>query len=202
MTASPLISKSRLEALTDGVYAVALTLLALDLKLGALPEPAVASLGAALAALLPKALVWALSFWVGALFWLAQNRVLHQYEGLDRPAALIELVQLALITLLPFSTSVIGEHGATGIAALLYSLHLSALAALSLARVQRLRRHPSLRSPTEFDAVANDLQRRRAAALFACALMAAALAWWLPGWNMFALLGILLRRPAERIARG
>ena len=95
MTASPLISKSRLEALTDGVYAVALTLLALDLKLGALPEPAVASLGAALAALLPKALVWALSFWVGALFWLAQNRVLRQYEGLDRPAAPVRAASTA-----------------------------------------------------------------------------------------------------------
>ena len=76
MTASPPISKARLEALSDGIYAVVLTLLVLELKLPPLPEASGSALNAALLALLPKGLVWMLSFWVAALFWLAQGRVL------------------------------------------------------------------------------------------------------------------------------
>ena len=73
-TAAP-INKGRLEALSDGVYAVALTLLALDLKLA--PEAGLpvqmsnADLLGMLTTLASKALVWLLSFWVGSLFWLA-----------------------------------------------------------------------------------------------------------------------------------
>ena len=90
MPTSLLMSKNRLEALSDGIYAVALTLLALDLKLAALPEASNASLGAELENLLPKALIWLLAFWVTALFWLAQSRTLRQYDELDKPAMMIE----------------------------------------------------------------------------------------------------------------
>ena len=91
MTASPPISKARLEALSDGIYAVVLTLLVLELKLPPLPEASGSALNAALLALLPKGLVWMLSFWVAALFWLAQGRVLRQSGEPDRLALLIEL---------------------------------------------------------------------------------------------------------------
>lgn len=189
------ISKSRIDALTDGVYAVVLTLLVLDLKLGAVPEPAATGLVAELAALVPKALVWVLSFWVAALFWQAQNRALRDCEHLDKAAVLIELAQLAVVTLLPFSTSLIGEHGNVGLVALIYSLHLSLLALLSLVR---LRHVAALPHGAGFDPEVIRQQVRGVATVLACTLLAALLAWWWPGWNMFAMLGILLRRPVMR----
>lgn len=187
------ISKNRLEALCDGIYAVALTLLALDLKIPPLADATGPALDAALLALLGKGLMWVLSFWVAALFWLAQNRVLRAYAELDGPALSIELIQLALITLLPFSTALIGEYGDLMAAALIYSGHLTCLALLSLLRMARLLRKPELRAPG-FDVVLLRWQLRRAGLLFACALVAMALAPFAPAWNMLAMLGVVLGR--------
>lgn len=199
MIAAPLISKTRLEALCDGIYAVALTLLALDLKLPALADSTGPALHAALAALLVKALVWVLSFWVAALFWLAQNRVLRHYARLDGRALAIELAQLALITLLPFSTALVGEYGNLVAAALIYSAHLACLATLSVLRIVRLLRRPELREPGTADATLR-WQLRRAAVLLVCTLVAVALARVVPGWNMLAMLGTLLRRTLRQPA--
>lgn len=201
MPSSLLISKSRLEALSDGIYAVALTLLALDLKLAALPQASNASLGAELENLLPKALIWLLAFWVTALFWLAQGRALRQYDELDKPAMMIELTQLALITLLPFTCSLMAEHGDLGTAALVYSLHLSLLSVLSWLRIARLLRTPALRSADGFDEPAARLQLQRAGVVVLCALVTVALAWWLPAWNMLAMIGIALHRRASEPPR-
>ena len=67
---------NRSEALTDGIFAVAMTLLVIELKL---PQHGLvhsaADLLAALFALLPKAIAWVLSFFVLALFWIGHHRV-------------------------------------------------------------------------------------------------------------------------------
>lgn len=194
MTALAPIGKGRLEALSDGVYAVSLTLLVLELRLPPLADASDAALVAALVALAPKALVWMLSFWVGALFWLAQSRVLSHYQRLDRGVLLAELAQLALIALLPFSSALIGEHGDRVGAALVYSAHLALLASLSLLRVARLVREPSLQCGA-FDAAGARSQLDAAYLVLACTLVAVGLAFLVPGWNMLALLGLLLRRP-------
>ena len=191
---SLLISKHRLEALSDGIYAVALTLLALDLKLPALSHASNAALDVELANLLPKALIWLLAFWVAALFWLAQSRALRQYHELDKRAVQIELAQLALITLLPFTSSLVAEHGDLGEAAVLYSVHLTLMAVLSWQRMARLLRNPELRSADGFDLPAAQLHLQRARVVVVCALVTVALAWKVPGWNMLAMVGIVLHR--------
>ena len=191
---SLLISKHRLEARSDGVYAVALTVLALDLKLPALPRSSSAALDVELANLLPKALIWLLAFWVAALFWLAQSRALRQYHELDKRAVQIELAQLALITLLPFTSSLVAEHGDLGEAAVLYSVHLTLMAVLSWQRMARLLRNPELRSADGFDLPAAQLHLQRARVVVLCALVTVALAWKVPGWNMLAMVGIVLHR--------
>lgn len=194
------MSKGRLEALSDGVYAVALTLLVLDLKLPPLAEPVTgAALNAALAELGIKALMWMLSFWVGALFWLAQSRVLHQYAHLDRRAVTAELAQLALIALLPFSTALIAEHGNLVAASLIYALHLALLALLSLLRVLRLQWRADLRV-ADFDADDTQAQVRRAQVVVVSALCAVALAFVVPAWNMLAMFGLALGSVLRRRA--
>lgn len=198
MTPNLLYSRPRLEALSDGIYAVALTLLALDLKLGDLSRSTDAVLGAALLELLPKALIWLLAFWVTALFWLGQSRTLRQYQELDKQAMLIELAQLALITLLPFTSSLMAEHGGLGTAALVYSSHLCLLSILSWLRIARLLRHAGLRSADGFDEATARLRLRRARVVVLCALLTVALAWWLPGWNMLAMIGIAAHRRAGK----
>lgn len=196
------VAKHRVEALSDGVYAIAITLLVLELKLPALAEGATdAALRHALIELMPRLLVWLLSFWVMAVFWLGQQR-LHRYSTiLDRPAVLIELSQLALVSLLPFSTALMGEHGDHAIAAAIYSLNLLGLALLSLARVLHFLRKPAMQSP-DLPAAVRTTLRWRAWGVAAFCAVTLALAFVVPGWNMLAMLPLaVLPMVARRQAR-
>ncbi len=66
------MSKLRLEAFTDGVYAIVITLLILDIRI---PEVGSASLGPALDRMLPQVFTYVLSFFVIALYWFSHHRV-------------------------------------------------------------------------------------------------------------------------------
>lgn len=188
------VPRHRIDALSDGVYAIAITLLVLELKLPALSEGASdQALRAALVALMPKVLMWLLSFWVMVIFWLAQQRQNHFAQGLDRPGLIIELAQLAFISLLPFSTALIGEHGDLPSAAALYAANLLALALLGFARALHLARTPALQAGHLTPALKKSLLVRSAAVVVLCAV-AFALAFVVPGWNMLAMLPLALLR--------
>lgn len=66
------LNKQRLEAFTDGVYAIVITLLILDIRI---PDVAAAGLGPALVRMLPQVLTYVLSFFVVGLYWVANHRV-------------------------------------------------------------------------------------------------------------------------------
>ena len=182
------VAKHRIEALADGVYAIALTLLVLELKLP--PLPAVATdrlLLQALAELTPKALTWLLSFWVMATFWLAQARMSRLTAAPDRRMVWLELLQLALISLLPFSTALMGERGDLATAAALYSGHLLLLALVSYWRTAHLLARPELQAP-EFEPGMRRPLLARLRIFVGCCIAAIVLAFFYPGWNMLALL--------------
>jgi uncharacterized membrane protein len=186
MTLDSLLPKGRLEALSDGVYSIALTLLVLELKLPGLGgSPDDAAIRAALLDVLPKGLVWLLSFAVMATFWVAQQRALHASGALTRGQLRVELAQLALVSLMPFTTALMGEHGVHPMVATLYAAHLCALAVLGRTRLALLRRGAD--AP---DAGLRTLARR-ATLVVACTAAATALGPWVPAWNMLALLPLL-----------
>jgi uncharacterized membrane protein len=182
------VAKHRLEALSDGVYAIALTLLVLELKLPALPhDVSEAALRAALVDLLPKVLAWILSFCVIALIWVAQQRLYRLAERLDRRMGRIELLMLALISLLPFSTALVGEYGSHVTASAVYAGHLVAIALVGLLRVQHFLAHPEMQAPN-IDAQSVHGMRLRSRIFLACTGGTLVLALFLPGYNMLAML--------------
>ena len=93
---------NRSEALTDGIFAVAMTLLVIELKL---PEHGLVhsagDLHAALLALLPKAIAWVLSFFVLALFWIGHHRVFAHVRRADARLVVFNLLELAAVSLMP-----------------------------------------------------------------------------------------------------
>jgi uncharacterized membrane protein len=182
------VAKHRLEALSDGLYAIALTLLVLELKLPPLPHDASdAALRGALVELVPKLLAWVLSFWVIALIWVAQQRLYRLTEHLDRRLARIELLMLALVSLLPFSTALVGEFGNRATAAGIYAGHLVAIALLGVLRVQHFLRHAELQVPN-IDPLIIRGMRTRSQVFLACTVGTLVLAMFLPGFNMLAML--------------
>lgn len=186
------VGKHRIEALSDGIYAIAMTLLVLELKLAPLPHGATdAALRVALTELVPKVLTWMLSFWVMALFWLSQQRLYRQLAVLDPLLSWLELLLLALVGLLPFSTALIGEHGNLTSAAALYGTHLLLLSLVAWVRTGHALRRPALWEAEPSPVFARAL-RRRGWVLIACGVAAVLLAFVTPGYNMLAMLPTLL----------
>lgn len=175
--------KSRLEALTDGIYAVALTLLVLDLKISA-GQIGAAQLSQALFHQLPNLLTWLLSFWVILIFWESQVRLSRLIDQIDTATLRLDLLHLGLISLLPFSTSLIGEHGDQRLAVLIYTLNLWVISALSVMKIVHLGNTPDVLS---INADVSNYSRS-AKLMLGGMTVALLLSYVFPGWNLIALL--------------
>ena len=100
----------RIEALSDGLFGVAMTLLVLEIHTPeSLDVHTEAQLLAALGALAPRLLTWLLSLMTLGIFWVGQQTQLSQLERSDRNLAWLHFVFLASITVLPFSTRLLAE---------------------------------------------------------------------------------------------
>jgi len=124
-------SKARIEALTDGLFGVAMTILVLDVRLPDDFHPMdQAALAQALLALWPKFFPYVLSFYVLGATWLANVKLRSHGEFVDRSYASWWLLYLLLVTCLPFSTSVAGRFAHYGPAIWLYTFNMAALSAV------------------------------------------------------------------------
>ena len=99
---------------SDAVFAIAITLLALDIRLPPLPETAGnADLLAALGHTWPQFLSYSISFLAIGMIWLAHHRTFRSVQRYDERLMLLNLFFLLLIGFVPFPTTVIGEYGNT-----------------------------------------------------------------------------------------
>jgi uncharacterized membrane protein len=135
-----MIPRSRLDALTDGVFAVAMTLLVIDLKLPERFAPtSVAELVHGLAELKTQFFVYVLSFLVLGIRWMSLARLGGHGETVGKAFAWWALAHLFLITCIPFSTMVVGRYGEFAPAQWLYAANtlLGALVALRMVTLAR-----------------------------------------------------------------
>ena len=118
----------RIEYFSDAVFAIAMTLLVLDIRLPAV-EPD--KLWPAILDLWPQFFAYALSFLVLALNWVFHHRKFRVIRSYDGGLIWINLVFLLFVALLPFPTSVLSEYGSVGDAGVvLYAAEVGILAAL------------------------------------------------------------------------
>jgi uncharacterized membrane protein len=110
---------SRLLALSDGVYAIAITLLVLDLNVPAGTTDA--GLGDALRDLEPELYAYALTVLVLGAFWIGHHRLLADVPRVNDRILWINVLYLGLIALLPFPTDVLGSYGGQRSAVMLYA---------------------------------------------------------------------------------
>jgi uncharacterized membrane protein len=118
-------SLERIGALSDGVFAIAMTLLVLDLHV-----PAAAAvrnehdLWVALTILAPRLIPYAMSFLTLGIFWVGQQTQLTYLGRGDRNFAWIQIVFLLAVSLTPFSTALLAEFITFRTALLLYWLNV------------------------------------------------------------------------------
>jgi len=112
----------RVEALTDGVFAIATTLLVLNLAVrSGLPHQ---EFLAAIRALGPKVLAYVVSFLVIAVYWIGHHNQFFWIRHVDRTLIWITSFFLMAIAFIPFSTSLIADYPSEVLAVLIYGTNV------------------------------------------------------------------------------
>ena len=104
--------RDRIVNLSDGVFAIAITLLVLDIRVPDIPENMVSSqLPGALLSLWPRYLGYVLSFVGISAFWLIHHSIFRPIRAYDRTLLYINFLFLMVVAFVPFPTSLLGEYG-------------------------------------------------------------------------------------------
>ena len=123
-------SVERVQALSDGIFGVGMTLLVLDLRTPALEiVHGERGLLAALGATGPQLVMYLMSFMTLGIFWVGQQTQLSHLERSDRHLTWINLGFLFAVTLMPFSTKLLAEFYAYRTALIAYWLNIFVLGA-------------------------------------------------------------------------
>jgi uncharacterized membrane protein len=120
-----IFTPNRLEALTDAVFAIVMTLLVLEISI---PEIAQSSLQAELPRrileLWPKLYSYVISFLVLGILWTIHHRSFHSIKRSDNPLIWLNIVFLMFVALIPFSTSLLGNYGTEQISIVIYAINI------------------------------------------------------------------------------
>lgn len=121
-------SLERLAALSDGIFAVAMTLLVLDIRAPAMDAVhSEYTLWQALITLLPRFLMYLMSFLTLGIFWMGQQTQFSNLSRADRHFSWIQIAFLAAVSIMPFSTSLLAGFINYRIALIAYWLNILVL---------------------------------------------------------------------------
>ena len=116
---------NRIEALTDGVFAIVMTLLVLDISIPEIVGSSVqAELPGRLLELWPKFYSYTLSFVVLGLMWISHRRIFHYIKRSNTGLLWINIIFLMFVALIPFSTSLIGDYRMEQLPFVVYGINL------------------------------------------------------------------------------
>jgi uncharacterized membrane protein len=109
-----LTPSGRLEAFSDGVFAIAITLLVLDLAVPARDQLRRGGLGAALAHQWPSYFAYLVSFLVIGIIWVNHHTMFSKVKLIDRPVLFANLALLLVVSVIPFPTRLLAEYLTAG----------------------------------------------------------------------------------------
>jgi uncharacterized membrane protein len=118
-------SVERVVFFSDAVMAIAITLLAIDLRLPSSELASDADFLNQLSALAPRYFAFVVSFFVIGAYWLVHHRWFRYVVRIDGTLLLVNLLFLFFVVQLPFLNSMLGEHGDLGLPTALYALGLA-----------------------------------------------------------------------------
>lgn len=121
------ISADRQKALADGVFAIVMTLLVLELSVPVIHGGNNHELTQALAAMWPKFVAYTLSFLILGVFWLVHHFLFDVIKYYDTRLAWLNIIFLLFVALVPFTTSLLGEYLLQKTPAIIYGVQLLAV---------------------------------------------------------------------------
>ncbi len=120
------LGKKRIEALSDGVFAIAMTLLILEFHVPDLPPNAPnVQVAPALFKLWPKFFTYVVSFISLGVYWIGHHNMYHAIRRSDRVLLWLNVLFFMFVSFLPFSTSVLNAFRQTQIAPLFFGANLT-----------------------------------------------------------------------------
>lgn len=192
-------------AFTDGVFAIVITILVLEV--GVPPDLPERPLTEAIAQTGPELIAWVISFLLTGMYWVWHRDMFAEVRAVNRDVVWLNLLFLLPTSLIPFAASVLNEYPRETIALRLYGLVLGAVVLLRYALYAYLMRHPELLWQTR------SRRHRRLGGLLALApvavyVVAIAVASWAPVVSLllylampglyFTLITVLRRHPSTR----
>ena len=140
-----LISKSRLEALVDGVFAFAMTLLVVGLSVPTIPKAeAAAELPVYIASMFPQFLSFLIAFFILASLWIVHHEHFHFIRSVNKVVLWLNVLILIFVVLVPFSTNLSGDYPHVPIAPLIFHANMLILSCLFLIHWQYIIHRPAL----------------------------------------------------------
>ena len=163
---------ARLAALSDGIFAVAMTLLVLNIRLPTVVAPHVqqpiwaggalsseSELWNALVTLAPQLLTYFMSFLTLGIFWAGQQTQLNHFTRSDHRLTWIHLAFLLAVVLMPFSTATLAQYITYRLAMVIYWVNLVMLGSLLFVSI-RYGKHAGLLTPEATKEVIGASERR------------------------------------------
>ena len=123
-------SPDRVVAFTDGVFAIIITILVLEISVP--PDLSEQSLRSAIDEVWPTLIAWMISFGIVGMYWVWHRDLFSQIRGVNRGVVWLNLIFLLPACLIPFGASVLGEYHDEAIALHVYGI---VLILASLARI-------------------------------------------------------------------
>jgi uncharacterized membrane protein len=187
------MSKSRLEAFSDGVIAILITIMVLELR-----TPAGSDV-AALADILPTVGLYLLSFAFLGIYWNNHHHLLHATTQINGTVLWANLHLLFWLSLVPFATRWMGESDLAPVPTASYGcvLFLSAVAFTILVRTLLACQSPD---SVLARAIGNDFKGNSSLALYAAAIPLTFVHTWI-AVGLFALVALMWLVPDRRIER-
>jgi uncharacterized membrane protein len=140
--------KSRTEAFSDGVFAIAITLLIIEVRV---PDSEAGDLARDLANQWPSYAAYVVSFAIIGIIWVNHHDIFERITTVDRPLLFLNLVLLLTVAFLPFPTALLGEYIRKGdnahIAAAVYGFNMTLIGLAFIALWTYLVRVPTLLTP-------------------------------------------------------
>ncbi|HNB52175.1 MAG TPA: TMEM175 family protein [Anaerolineales bacterium] len=119
------MTKTRLEAFSDGMFAIILTILVLELHVPELENASFAAFRAGMVEIAPKFFAFLFSFFIIAIFWINHHAIIHQIHKVDTKLLWLNIGLLFFSSLFPFITAFIGDYMMNPFVVALYPLNMT-----------------------------------------------------------------------------
>ena len=127
------LSTQRIQSFSDGVFAIVITLLIMDLKVPQSAGETAVVLAGHLFELWPKLLSYVLSFLVVGVYWVAHHHVFYYICRVDRISLWLNIFFLMSVAFVPFPTALLGEYSGNQLAVIIYGVNVMVTRLLLLA---------------------------------------------------------------------